>query len=112
MLKPNYGGKRLYEKGIAAGADLGKGNPALMELKDRLLQQARLIAATSFAPDSDTREQVSQGVEAVKSQAQPIVQPIVQGLQQAQQQIPNISQARQVLEQVERNKLMGMTPTQ
>ena len=112
LLKPNYGGKRLYEKGIAAGADLGKGNPALMELKDRLYQQARLIAATSLAPDSDTREQVSQGVEAVKNQVQPVVQPIVQDLQQMQQQLPSPSQATSALRQAELNKLMGMTPTQ
>ena len=112
LLKPNYGGKRLYEKGIAAGADLGKGNPALMELKDRLYQQARLIAATSFAPDSDTREQVSQGVEAVKSQAQPVVQQMQPVVQQIQQQIPSTSRASQVLEEIEQKKLLGAIPTQ
>ena len=83
-----------------------------MELKDRLYQQARLIAATSLAPDSDTREQVSQGVEAVKNQVQPVVQPIVQDLQQMQQQLPSPSQATSALRQAELNKLMGMTPTQ
>ena len=83
-----------------------------MELKDRLYQQARLIAATSLAPDSDTREQVSQGVEAVKSQAQPVIQQMQPVVQQIQQQLPNASQATSALRQAELNKLLGVTPTQ
>ena len=86
LLKPNYGGRRMYQKGIAAGADLGKANPVLMELKERINQQARLIAAASASPDSDTREQVGQGITELTNQAQPVIQQAGQAVQQATQQ--------------------------
>ena len=54
MLKPNYragifdltGGRKAYRKGLAAGAKLDTNNPALMELKERVNQQVRLILST------------------------------------------------------------------
>ena len=86
LLKPNYGGRRMYQKGIAAGADLGKANPVVMELKERINQQARLIASASMAPDSDTREQVSQVTTEISNQARPVIQQAGQVVQQAMQQ--------------------------
>jgi hypothetical protein len=90
LLKPNYGGRKMYQKGIAAGANLGEANPALMELRQLINQQARLIASASMAPDSDTREQVGQGITELTNQAQPVVQQATQAINQATQPAPPV----------------------
>ena len=90
LLKPNYGGRKMYQKGIAAGANLGEANPALMELRQLINQQARLIASASMAPDSDTREQVGQGITELTNQAQPVVQQATQAIGQATQPAPPV----------------------
>jgi hypothetical protein len=54
MLKPNYragifdltGGRKAYRKGLVAGAKLDTQNPVVMELRERVYQQARLILST------------------------------------------------------------------
>jgi hypothetical protein len=119
LLKPNYGGRRMYQKGLAAGADLGPANPVVLEVKDQINRQARLIAATMAKPDSDTRQQFGETITETIEQIGPAAQQIGPAVQQIGQQIgqqistaPSTQQIAQLgpdaLRQLEQEKLLGV----
>jgi len=128
LLKPNYsagftgrkvgrGGAKLYQKGIAAGADLGPINPTVLNMKEQINRQARLIAATMAKPDSDTRQQFGEAITETIEQIGPAVQQIGPAVQQIGQQIssapPNPNQqiaqlGPDALRQLEQEKLLGV----
>jgi hypothetical protein len=84
LLKPQYGGRRMYQKGIAAGADLGRANPLVLEMKDRINQQARLIAAAMVQPDSDFKEEIGTTIRETIDQVGPTVDQVSQQISQVQ----------------------------
>tara|TARA_R110002110_G_scaffold293386_4_gene507309 strand:+ start:1 stop:1746 length:1746 start_codon:yes stop_codon:yes gene_type:complete len=84
LLKPQYGGRRMYQKGIAAGADLGRANPLVLEMKDRINQQARLIAAAMVQPDSDFKEEIGTTIRETIDQVGPTVDQVSEQISQVQ----------------------------
>ena len=92
------GGRRLLQQGQRAGADLDKVSPLGLELRERIAQEARAMAAslqeTQVGPD--TREAAGAFVE--ENIAQPIRQmgqPMAPAVRGIPQQIPNAAAATQ-----------------
>ena len=110
--KASYtGGRRLLQQGQRAGADLDKVSPLGLELRERIAQEARAMAAslseTQVGPD--TREAATQFVQ------ENVVQPVMQARQDIN--VPSLAsnvaaQAQTVspLRQIEINKLMTGRP--
>ena len=108
--KASYtGGRRLLQQGQRAGADLDNVSPLGLELRERIAQEARAMAAslqeTQVGPD--TREAATQFVQ------ENVVQPVMQTRQDIN--VPSLAsdvaaQAQTVspLRQIEINKLMGI----
>jgi hypothetical protein len=106
LLQPRYsaglirlkGGRRLLQQGQRAGVDLEGVSPLGLELRERVAQEARAVAASLQAQqvDSDTREDINAFIE--RNIAQPTRQtgqsvgPVVQDIRQ---QIPNAAAAAQ-----------------
>ena len=86
LLKPQYGGRKMYQKGIAAGADIGRANPLVLEMKQQINQQARLIAAAMVAreTDSEFREEVGTTIRETIDQVGPTVDRVSQQISQVQ----------------------------
>ena len=108
LLQPRYsaglirlkGGRRLLQQGQRAGVDLEGVSPLGLELRERVAQEARAVAAALQAQqaDSDTREAASAFVE--ENIAQPIRQirqPTTPAARGIQQQIPNAAAAAQAV---------------
>jgi hypothetical protein len=126
LLQPRYsaglfgmtGGRRLLQKGRRAGADLEGVSPLGLELRERIAQEARMMAASLHEQGvgSDTRKDMQEAVSFVRGNIKDLqnqVIPVSENMaNMAQGNVPEASQARQVLEQVERNKLLGVSPTQ
>ena len=74
----------MYQKGIAAGADIGRANPVVLEMKDRINQQARLIAAAMVQPDSDFKEEIGTTIRETIDQVGPTVDQVSQQISQVQ----------------------------
>jgi len=101
LLKPRYaagpfgfkGGRRLLQEARRAGADLEGVSPLGLELRERVAQEARAVAASLQEQqiDSDTRLRMG---EAIREN-------VLQPVQNIQQQLPNIpavaDQAQQVV---------------
>jgi len=122
LLQPRYsaglglnpfsvGGRRLLQQGQRAGADLDNVSPLGLELRERIAQEARAMAAslqeTQVGPD--TREAATQFVQ------ENVVQPVMQTRQDIN--VPSLAsdvaaQAQTVspLRQIEINKLMTGRP--
>ena len=110
--KASYtGGRRLLQQGQRAGADLDNVSPLGLELRERIAQEARAMAAslqeTQVGPD--TREAATQFVQ------ENVVQPVMQTRQDIN--VPSLAsdvaaQAQTVspLRQIEINKLMTGRP--
>ena len=92
LLKPRYqagvmglkGGRRLYQQGLRAGADVDQASPLMMEIRERVAQEARLMTLSQLQPSADTRETISEeiiqpGMEFLKETSEEIG-PAVQGL--------------------------------
>jgi len=92
LLKPRYqagvmglkGGRRLYQQGLRAGADVDRVSPLMMEIRERVAQEARLMTLSQLKPSADTRETISEeiiqpGMEFLKETSKEIG-PAVQGL--------------------------------
>ena len=132
LLKPRYsagvglnpfavGGRRLLQQGRRAGADLEGVSPLGLELRERVAQELRLVAAAlgEGQVGSDTREDVSEFVretitEPVRSAVQqgvpalpapPPPQQVSQAPPVAPQQMP---QGADALRQVEYEKMFGI----
>ena len=120
LLQPRYsaglglnpfsvGGRRLLQQGQRVGADLDNVSPLGLELRERIAQEARAMAAslqeTQVGPD--TREAATQFVQ------ENVVQPVMQTRQDIN--VPNLAsnvaaqtQTVSPLRQIEINKLMGV----
>ena len=81
MLKPNYragifdltGGRKAYQKGLAVGADLDTQNPVVMELRERVYQQARLILSTGASDLFEEGERLTEeAIGDVTQSMQPV----------------------------------------
>jgi hypothetical protein len=92
LLKPRYqaglmgfkGGRRLYQQGLRSGADVDRVSPLMMEIRERVAQEARLMTAAQLEPSADTRETISEeifqpGMEFLKETSEEIG-PAIQGL--------------------------------
>ena len=125
LLKPSYsgglrgfkGGRRLLQQGQRAGVDLDGVSPLGLELRERIAQETRAIAASLGAQqfDEDTRRSVGDFVET--NVTQPFNQIAAPAFQEVQQQAaPVIAGAQQAgtdaLRQIEMNKLMGIGANQ
>ena len=125
LLKPSYsgglrgfkGGRRLLQQGQRAGVDLDGVSPLGLELRERIAQETRAIAASLGAQqfDEDTRRSVGDFVET--NVTQPFNQIAAPAFQEVQQQAaPVIAGAQQAgtdaLRQIEMNKLMGVGANQ
>ena len=124
LLKPRYsaglmdlkGGRRLLQEGRRAGVDLDGVSPLGLELRERVAQEARAVAASLQVQqlDQDTRkaagefvqENITQPIRQMGRMAAPVIQDI-------QQQLPEVAaQAQQMnpLREIEINKLMTGRP--
>jgi len=136
LLKPRYqagvmglkGGRRLYQQGLRAGADVDRVSPLMMEIRERVAQEARLMTLSQLKPSADTRETISEeiiqpGMEFLKETSKEIG-PAVQGLpaqvrsglgiptaqaQETSQQQSNLS-ASELYRNRELAKLAGVPP--
>lgn len=94
----------LYRRGIRAGINLegprilGVGprlNATFLGAREQINQSARLLGAMQLKPTGDTREWVRETAQAAKEYIRPAVQ-------------PGIAAGRDVLREVEINKLLGV----
>jgi hypothetical protein len=122
LLQPRYsaglglnpfsvGGRRLLQQGQRAGADLDNVSPLGLELRERIAQEARAMAASlqEAQVGPDTREAATQFVQ------ENVVQPVMQATQDIN--VPNLAsnvaaqtQTVSPLRQIEINKLMTGRP--
>ena len=132
LLKPRYsagvglnpfavGGRRLLQQGRRAGADLEGVSPLGLELRERVAQELRLVAAAlgEGQVGSDTREDVSEFVrETITEPVRSAVQQGVPALppppppQQVSQAPPvapqQVAQGADALRQLEYEKMLGV----
>jgi|TARA_R110002020_G_scaffold104396_3_gene244332 hypothetical protein len=129
LLKPRYsagimgfrGGRRLLQAGRRAGADLEGVSPLGLELRERVAQELRLVAAAlgEGQVGSDTREDVSEFVR--ETITEPVRSAIQQGVpalpatpppQQVSQAPPvapqQVAQGADALRQLEYEKMLGV----
>ena len=134
LLKPRYagglfstGGRRLLQKGQRAGADLDGVSPLGLELRERVAQEARMIAS-SLQEQSASQEMRDEFVESASSVKKAIETgdfnqiklPEVITVSDPQKQMTSIAgpekniyqSAQQVLREQEMDKLLGVQPTQ
>jgi hypothetical protein len=108
LLKPYYqagvmgfkGGRRLYQQGLRAGADVDRVSPLMMEIRERVAQEARLMTAAQLRPSADTRETISEdiiqpGMEFLKETSEETIQPGMKFLKETSEEImAEIEQAK------------------
>ena len=117
LLQPRYsaglglnpfsvGGRRLLQQGQRAGADLDNVSPLGLELRERIAQEARAMAASlqEAQVGPDTREAATQFVQPVMQATQDINVPNLASNVAAQ------TQTVSPLRQIEINKLMTGRP--
>ena len=133
LLKPSYsaglglnifskasytGGRRLLQQGRRAGADLDGVSPLGLELRERVAQETRAVAASLEAQqvDEDTRKAAAEFVETnIRPAINQLSQRAAPVIQDIQQQMPDAAAAAQQmnpLRQIEQNKLMGIGANQ